>query len=151
MKRCNSANHVRSIGPPCAKLRLVAILHARRAIATTRGLVEGGRVDRCARPENITTRNTRRKPRRVSLRVSSRFRASEDIFRVSQPEADVKVAGCKDPPRKIVHQDRVYNRGSGRVSNFPTGLRGREEDEDKNSPSSIYIYIYTVNRHLLSR
>lgn len=114
----------------------------------TRG---GGGVDRCARPENITTRNTRRKPRRVSLRVSSRFRASEDIFRVSQPEADVKVAGCKDPPRKIVHQDRVYNRGSGRVSNFPTGLRGREEDEDKNSPSSIYIYIYTVNRHLLSR
>lgn len=58
-----------------------------------------------------------------SLRVSSRFQPPK-IFRVSQLEATLKLprndAGCKDPPRKIVHQDRVYNRAA---AEFPTFQR----------------------------
>lgn len=96
--------------------------------------------------ENIT-RKPRRKPRRVSLRVSSRFQPPK-IFRVSQLEATLKLprndAGCKDPPRKIVHQDRVYNRPSFQVSN------GFERKEDKKNKLTLeYIYIYILYTRLI--
>lgn len=96
--------------------------------------------------ENIT-RKPRRKPRRVSLRVSESVSASEDIPRESA-RGDVKVAsndaGCKDPPRKIVHQDRVYNRPSFQVSN------GFERKEDKKNKLTLeYIYIYILYTRLI--
>lgn len=127
--------------------------HRARNYASSRFCTAGARlprlveswsgVDRCARREY----NTKTAPKTAPSFPPGfeSVSASEDIPRESA-RGDVKVAsndaGCKDPPRKIVHQDRVYNRPSFQVSNV---FERKEDKKNKLTLEYIYIYIFYIH------